>query len=189
VAISKRVRFEVLRRDGFRCRYCGTSATDGAGLVVDHVIPTALGGTDEPSNLVAACSDCNAGKAATAPSAEMVDDVFADSLRWAQAMKRAAAEVEERRGEIQRVARAVRGEWVKFGSFSYREPPAGFESSIERWLMAGLSETEMVSLVSVAHSRSVTASNAWRYYAGCCWTRIRQLQERARELLDTEAVQ
>ncbi|WP_078628685.1 HNH endonuclease [Streptomyces sp. NRRL F-2664] len=52
--VSNRLRFEVLRRDRYTCRYCGGSAPDVV-LRVDHVVPVALGGTDTPDNLVAAC--------------------------------------------------------------------------------------------------------------------------------------
>jgi hypothetical protein len=62
VAISKRLRFEVLRRDGFRCVYCHRSDVI---LTVDHVTPKALGGTDDPSNLVTCCDDCNTGKSSS----------------------------------------------------------------------------------------------------------------------------
>lgn len=57
------LKFAVWRRDGFRCRYCGKDVHEtGVVLEVDHVIPVALGGTDEHSNLVTACRDCNRGK-------------------------------------------------------------------------------------------------------------------------------
>jgi hypothetical protein len=59
--VTKRVRFLILERDGFRCRYCGATP-DVAELVIDHVIPVADGGSDEPDNLATACGDCNAGK-------------------------------------------------------------------------------------------------------------------------------
>jgi 5-methylcytosine-specific restriction endonuclease McrA len=68
MTVSKRARYEVLRRDNHTCRYCGGKAPDVA-LTVDHVTPVALGGTDGPGNLVAACRDCNAGKAASHPDA------------------------------------------------------------------------------------------------------------------------
>jgi hypothetical protein len=59
--ISKALRFEILTRDGFRCRYCGaTSAT--SQLHIDHVLPRSAGGDDSAANLVAACADCNHGK-------------------------------------------------------------------------------------------------------------------------------
>lgn len=69
MAISKRLRFEILKRDGFACRYCHR---DKVIITVDHVIPRVLGGTDDPSNLVASCDDCNAGKSSTLPGGATV---------------------------------------------------------------------------------------------------------------------
>jgi hypothetical protein len=63
-AISKRIRFEVFHRDGFRCRYCGATG-DGITLHLDHVVAVANGGTNAISNLLTACADCNLGKGAT----------------------------------------------------------------------------------------------------------------------------
>lgn len=59
--LSVKIRFAVLSRDGFRCRYCGRRAPDVV-LHVDHVRSRKDGGTDDPSNLCAACADCNHGK-------------------------------------------------------------------------------------------------------------------------------
>lgn len=59
------LRFEVLKRCGFRCSYCGARPKDGAWLEVDHIVPRAAGGSDEPDNLTAACQACNNGKGAT----------------------------------------------------------------------------------------------------------------------------
>lgn len=61
--IGKKTRFEVLKRDGFRCVYCGRSAPD-VRLEIDHIVPVVEGGGNEPSNLVTACEDCNSGKGA-----------------------------------------------------------------------------------------------------------------------------
>lgn len=60
------LRFDVFNRDGFRCRYCGRSVSEGIILEVDHVRPRADGGTDDLPNLVTACWDCNRGKSAKA---------------------------------------------------------------------------------------------------------------------------
>lgn len=59
---GKRKRFEILKRDGFRCAYCGSNPLQ-THLRVDHVVPVVEGGTDDPTNLITACHDCNAGKA------------------------------------------------------------------------------------------------------------------------------
>lgn len=56
------LRFNVFRRDGFRCRYCGRSVDDGAVLHADHVIPESKGGPTTLENLVTACRECNIGK-------------------------------------------------------------------------------------------------------------------------------
>lgn len=54
----------VLQRDGMACVYCGTTE---AALQLDHVIPKSRGGSDDPSNLVAACKRCNTSKGAKTP--------------------------------------------------------------------------------------------------------------------------
>jgi hypothetical protein len=59
--ISKALRFRILARDGFKCRYCGAKAPD-VHLRVDHFIARADGGGNGEENLVTACFDCNAGK-------------------------------------------------------------------------------------------------------------------------------
>ena len=59
------LRFAVLKRDGFRCSYCGRGETEGVKLHIDHLVPVARGGRNELDNLVTACQDCNLGKAAS----------------------------------------------------------------------------------------------------------------------------
>lgn len=60
-AIHKRVRFEVLKRDQFKCQYCGREAPDVV-LNVDHIKPVSKGGTNDITNLITSCFDCNSGK-------------------------------------------------------------------------------------------------------------------------------
>lgn len=49
----------VFIRDGHTCRYCGATDTP---LHCDHVVPLSRGGSNEMSNLVAACQRCNLSK-------------------------------------------------------------------------------------------------------------------------------
>lgn len=60
-SISKSLRFEVFKRDSFKCCYCGAEAPK-AVLHVDHIEAVANGGTNDITNLVTACADCNLGK-------------------------------------------------------------------------------------------------------------------------------
>lgn len=87
MAVSKRLRYEILRRDNHACRYCGATAPN-VKLNVDHVIPKSLGGSDKPSNLVASCADCNAGKTSSLPDAMPVADVDQETFRRAAELKR-----------------------------------------------------------------------------------------------------
>ena len=56
-------RKNVLRRDRFRCQYCGGRDL----LTVDHVMPKSRGGKDTWENLVAACTRCNNRKGSRTP--------------------------------------------------------------------------------------------------------------------------
>lgn len=61
MTIPLSMRFQILERDSFTCRFCGKRAPE-TELEVDHVVPRAKGGSDDTSNLVTACRDCNRGK-------------------------------------------------------------------------------------------------------------------------------
>lgn len=63
-ALTKKIRFEVFKRDSFTCQYCGESAPDVI-LQVDHIVPVKEGGDNSILNLVTSCIDCNQGKGAT----------------------------------------------------------------------------------------------------------------------------
>lgn len=84
--ISARLRYDILRRCNFACYYCSTVASLGLKrLQIDHVIPVALGGTNDPWNLVAACSDCNFGKGPTPPDDDFIRRVRGDYCAYLQA--------------------------------------------------------------------------------------------------------
>ncbi|MBE6159153.1 MAG: HNH endonuclease [Firmicutes bacterium] len=62
--MTNSLRYDVLKRDNFRCQICGASSKDGAKLNVDHIIPIAKGGKTELNNLQTLCDRCNSGKSA-----------------------------------------------------------------------------------------------------------------------------
>jgi len=61
--LSGSLRYEILKRAGFRCELCGISADDRA-IEVDHILPRKHGGEDDLTNLQALCFKCNANKGA-----------------------------------------------------------------------------------------------------------------------------
>ncbi len=60
--ISSQLRFEVLKRDNYKCGICGSSAKDGVKLEIDHKVPVFKGGKNHINNLWTLCWDCNRGK-------------------------------------------------------------------------------------------------------------------------------
>jgi len=60
-SISKKLRFEIFKRDSFKCQYCGKEAPNVI-LEVDHITPVSKGGKNDILNLITCCFDCNRGK-------------------------------------------------------------------------------------------------------------------------------
>jgi hypothetical protein len=51
-------RFNIYRRDDYKCLYCGSKDT----LTLDHVVPRSRGGKNSWTNLVTCCMKCNVSK-------------------------------------------------------------------------------------------------------------------------------
>jgi hypothetical protein len=189
MAVSKRLRFEILRRDNHTCRYCGATAPEAA-LTVDHVIPTSLGGTTEPTNLVAACRDCNAGKSSSSPNAPVVADVKQRTLEWGAAIQRwtaiRAAEREKRDEYVATFSKAWNDWHWGIGENTFPRP-SDWEPSIWQFYEVGLPVGELVDAVQIAcGSRSVHVDNAWRYMCGVVWRKVEQMHEAAKAILEAE---
>jgi hypothetical protein len=90
--IPRSVRFEVFKRDGFKCAYCGAEAPDVV-LHVDHLKPLAKGGSNDITNLVTACGCRNLNKG----SRELTDDSAVKKQR------RRLEALRERRDQIEMV--------------------------------------------------------------------------------------
>ena len=88
-SISKKLRFEVFKRDSFTCQYCGRKAPDVI-LEVDHIHPVSKGGKNDLLNYITSCVDCNQGKSDRLLS----DDAVLEKQR------RQLAELQERREQI-----------------------------------------------------------------------------------------
>lgn len=145
--LSKRLRFEIFKRDGFRCLYCGATPQTTV-LRVDHVEPVSKGGTDDPSNLVTSCFDCNAGKSAVrledkkhAPvmSAELAQD-HAEQLRaYLEAQRDVLAAKQD-------LEAAFQEEWER--QFDGQSMPESMRNGLKRAL-ADFSLVELSDIISV----------------------------------------
>lgn len=188
MAVSRRLRFEILRRDNHACRYCGATAPD-VKLTVDHVTPVALGGSDDPTNLVTACDSCNGGKTSTSPDAPVVADVAQDALRWSAALQRAAhamlADLDRR--DLAREEFAEK--WADWGIGQERTKlprPPGWRHSIDSFVAAGLPMPVLLDCVDKAMgNQKIKPDDTFRYMCGIAWKKVTELQEKARGLVRT----
>lgn len=190
MALTKRIRFEILKRDNHTCRYCGASAPD-VKLHVDHVTPQALGGTDDPTNLVTACIDCNLGKASTSPDAATVQDVARDALRWSLYVRQAGSFIEAQTQERYDYREAFSDAWARWECEPSQQPlplPDDWKASIENFRKAGLSAVSIVQCVQIAGDSGTPASRVFKYFCGVAWGFIREARDLAKEyMLDDEA--
>jgi hypothetical protein len=191
MAVSKRLRYEILRRDNHTCRYCGAMAPD-VKLTVDHVTPTALGGSDAPDNLITACEPCNNGKSSVPANATVVADVAQDAMRWAAALKQAAAELEAQEGPRLAYRRAFEEAWNAWtresGGKRVTTPlDDNWRTSIERFRVAGLPASVWADVVEKAMTNpTVKLDNVFKYMCGIAWRMVDGLQERAKAIVAAE---
>lgn len=187
MAVSKRLRYEVLRRDNHQCRYCGAAAPD-ATLTVDHVIPTALGGGDDPSNLVTACMPCNSGKSATIPDGPLVRDVDESALRWSHAMAAAAEVALADLGKREEAYAEFDDAWHSWSHGRRNDVvprPPDWRRSIDSFTAAGLPMPILLDALQRAmESTKVSPDGTWRYMCGIAWSRVAEIQKAAQRAAD-----
>lgn len=169
-AISKKTRFDVFKRDGFICQYCGAHPPKVL-LHVDHILAVAKGGTNDEDNLITACEPCNLGKGAR--SLNVAPEGLADkAARIAEAEDQLAgysAIMEEKRARIERdvwrVVSELTGETettvAKFRSI---------KTFVER-----LGVHEVMEAAELARGRDWMSREAqFKYFCGICWSKIRE---------------
>ncbi len=163
MSIGKRLRFEILKRDGFRCSYCGATP-DVSGLHVDHIIPRANGGTDEPANLTASCQSCNSGKS----DRELHETSGAVSQPVSVAITRARQTEELLRAQAA-VADSKRALVDSFLGTWNRRPPDTVVGAAPRlvteWSIDDLGRA--ISATETAWARLGDATSRAKYFFGC----------------------
>jgi hypothetical protein len=178
MSVSKRVRYEIHRRDNHTCRYCGGTAPDFT-LTVDHVTPVALGGSDDPTNLVTACRDCNAGKTSTTPGAPLVADVAADALQWSAALAAAMKRAEDDWAGREAYRKTFLAAWKRHDRrLTILDP--GWVGTLAKWHDIGVPIVLVVEAVDIAFSREKVANgDVFRYACGVVWRRMDDVRDAA----------
>jgi 5-methylcytosine-specific restriction endonuclease McrA len=69
-ALPDELRDRVVARDGMRCGICGGAVAHRREIHIDHIVPVALGGTNDLANLQVSHALCNMRKGARLELAE-----------------------------------------------------------------------------------------------------------------------
>lgn len=170
--ISKKLRFEVFKRDGFVCQYCGAHPP-GSILHVDHIHPVADGGKNEIDNLVTSCEACNLGKGARAlGSAPQPLKDKAEAVRESEEQLRGYHKIlEEKRTRIERESWLVAQVFSPGCTEFNKRDMISIRMFVER---LGYFET-LDSAERADAKRPYSYNQAFKYFCGTCWGKIRDM--------------
>lgn len=175
-ALSKKVRFDVFKRDQFTCQYCGQHPP-AVVLHCDHIHPVVEGGTNDIDNLVTSCIDCNLGKGARlltsvpeslASKAADIKEREEQLAGYRQIMDDKAARLEDETWEVVEVLSPGAEKYNRLNLISIKR-------FIER-----LGVHSVKDAAELAYLRFTYSDNRmFKYFCGICWGRIRELNEGA----------
>ena len=175
VQLSAKTRFDVFKRDGFMCQYCGDHPPN-ALLHVDHIHPVAEGGDNDPDNLVTSCQRCNLGKGARLLSAVP------------QSLSDKAAEVAEREAQIAGYSDVMQEARDRLESDVWRVAdelePGASENGYNRRrfqsvknFVTRLGVHQVLDAADIAVAKNGTGSaRCFKYFCGICWNKIREIE-------------
>lgn len=178
--ISKRLRFEVFKRDRFTCQYCGRSPPIVI-LEIDHVVPASQGGDNADTNLLTSCFDCNRGK-----SDKPLDRIYpnvAEKMAEAQLRREQVDAYNEylleERARVDRAVEELGLYW--FNKYNRKKDQyvfgPGREQSIKVFLER-LPQAEILDAIDIAFGKKVVLGDddtaAFKYFCGVCWQKIKR---------------
>lgn len=170
MAITKKIRFEVFKRDGFQCAYCGKTPPEVA-LEVDHIEPKSKGGSDDINNLVTACFDCNRGK-----SNIHLDKIPNKINENVEILKEKEEQLKEYRKYVLKIRQRVEKdidkiekEFQKYFNYSFNDK---FRLSIKTFAES-LDLYIIIDAMNQACLMIDEPNRALQYFCGICWNKIK----------------
>lgn len=179
-SLSKKLRFEIFKRDKFKCQYCGKSSPDVL-LEVDHIKPVVEGGDNSDINLITACFDCNRGKGKH-PLSE-VPQALNEKLKFekekVEQIKKFNDFLMESRKEIDEHVEELGLYW--FNKYVEKKDSLVFGAQRENTIRNFLRKmflSEIYEAMDISWSKDFYFYNQnddkyWRYFCGVCWNKIR----------------
>lgn len=182
--LSKRKRFEIFKRDSFKCQYCGSSPPSVI-LHVDHVLAVSSGGDDSMENLVTSCQPCNSGKS-DVPLKRLITSSCPDIQ-----LERERLEQFKRYQIFLAKKKYIENEWFTVVSQHWikREEALSLNGyPAEKWQISGAREqavrrfvkilpvTEITDAIDAAYdqlSHTCGDERRLKYFCGICWKKVK----------------
>jgi len=182
MSISKKLRFEVFKRDGFQCQYCGKTPPD-AILEADHINPKARKGKDDINNLITACFDCNRGKGAI--PLNKIPNSLVDNL---EILKEREIQIREYNRFLSKIESRIQKEIDEIDEvynsyFSKWWFSENFKNVTLKRFLKHLPKQVVIDAMHLAchnmmrNSKYNPEDAAIKYFCGICWNRIRGNEE------------
>ena len=171
--ISKKTRFDIFKRDGFICQYCG-SHPPSVVLHVDHIVPVFEGGKNNADNLITSCLPCNLGKGARSL------DLIPLSLQ------EKALDIAEKEAQLRgyhdiielKIARIEAECWLVADVFDPTNSTKGYNrqnfQSIKKFVEK-IGVHEVIEAAEIAMAKWMYSDKkTFVYFCGVCWRKIRE---------------
>lgn len=172
-SLSKRLRFEIFKRDYFSCQYCG-SKPPKVILEIDHIVPVSKGGDNSKGNLVTACFDCNRGKSnkslnsIPSPLIENMEQLK-EKEEQLKAYKRLMNQIKKRETKEIETIDDIYNDYFEGYILSDR-----FKNSSLKNFISKLGYSEVEDAMHKACGRIYDSNKAIKYFCGICWTKIKE---------------
>lgn len=178
-ALSKKTRFNVFKRDEFRCCYCGNHPPHVI-LEVDHIVPVASYGGNDMDNLITSCFDCNRGKGAEslevvpltlAQKAAREKEMEAQLAEYNSIMRQKSSRLEDETWDVAEIfikemrTDGIRKDWL-----------LSIKGFVEK-----LGVTEVIEAMEIATSRiNYSERRCFLYFCKVCWNKVTEVRDGTR---------
>lgn len=170
--ISKKIRFEVFKRDDFTCKYCGNKPPN-VMLEVDHIKPVSKGGTNNINNLITSCFDCNRGKSNI--ELKKIPNTLLQNQEILQEKEDQLKEYHKLIRKIEnRINKEVEMVNERYSSyFEDYELNEKFKNGSLKSFLRKLDVYIVLEAMDTACTKMYNSSSSIRYFCGVCWGKIK----------------
>jgi len=174
--MGNKIRFEVFKRDGFTCQYCGRTPPNVI-LEVDHIVPVSLKGKNNIDNYLTSCLECNRGK-----GKHPLTKIPQPLKERMELIKERELQIKEYEQvlimEEERVTASINKFYKYLGQIGCGEVKNRFTKATLKVFFARLPEQAVIDAIDISWSRNLEDDDMYsprklvKYFCGVCWNKI-----------------